>query len=504
MNVVLVIADTVRRDYLGCYGSTWCKTPNLDRLAEESFVFDRAYCSSYPTVPNRWDVLTGKHNYTYAAWEPLSRDEVTLGMILEQGGMTSMMIADTPHIFQHGFNYSRGFTAWQWIRGQENDLWQTDPKEVEFPCSPEKMRKADYTVTQYLRNTALFQHEEDYFAPKTMKTAMQWIERNRDLDNFFLYVDTFDPHEPWDAPDYYVDMYNPGYKGEKVFYPQYWPSTYLTDEEVQHCRAMYAAELTMVDRWVGKLLDKIDALGLRETTAVIFTTDHGFLLGEHGVMGKSIIFPDYFEALPFYEEISHIPLMIRLPGQTDGERVDALCVSTDLMMTVLEMSDMIETEVIDGESTIQLIQCGFHTQLPWSLDPAKLHSKSLMPILNGEEETVRDFAVSSFPLKYKTPRNAKASVVTEDGWNLQYSGASPDPSKELTPPEFECGKNEGDYQMGDHAPLLFNLNEDPGQIKNVIKENPDKAKEIHAAYVKYLEECETAPDLLEFRRDLEI
>ncbi len=503
MNVVLIISDTFRRDHLGCYGSTKAKTPNLDKFAAQAYVFDQAYAASFPTVPNRWDILTGRNNYTYAGWQPLAPNEIVIGQVLAQQETISMMIADTPHILQNGFNYCRGFTAFEWIRGQENDRWQTDPEEVTFPCDPSKLRNPEFIVTQYLRNVARRKCEEDYFVARTMLYAADWLERNCERD-FFLYVDTFDPHEPWDPPQKYIDMYISDYDGERVFYPNYAPCNYLTEDEMRYIRAAYAGECTMVDHWVGMLLDKIDELGLRENTAVIFTTDHGFLFGEHGLIGKSIIAGEYYETVPLYEEIAHIPLIIRLPGQTEGKRISGFVTSTDLMPTILEMAEVIETEVIGGKSTVQLLQCGFHQTEEWILDPKTLHGRSLMPLMRGEEDAAADMAITSFSLIHHTPRLAK-STITAGEWSLIYCGKSPDPSAEQRPPEtLKSGTNPGDYQVGDSSPKLFHLPSDPEQKQNVIEDNKDIARELHARYVDYLRRCNTPEEHLALRLELDI
>jgi len=276
MNVIFIMCDTFRYDYLGCYGSDWVQTPCLDRLAEQAFVFENCYCASVPTVPNRRDILTGLNCYTHGTWEPLPKDEVTLPEVLGASEIVSQMFVDTPHLLQNGFNFCRGFSGYEWIRGQENDRWLSYPQEVEFPCDPGKMRNPDYIVAQYLRNTHWWQTEDDTFVARTMDAATRWLEKNADRD-FFLYIDTFDPHEPFDPPQHYLDKYDPGYTGEKVIYPHYAPcDCYLTPEEQQHIRALYAGECTLVDRWIGRLLDRVDDLGLRENTAIIFTSDHGF------------------------------------------------------------------------------------------------------------------------------------------------------------------------------------------------------------------------------------
>ena len=119
------------------------------------------------------------------------------------------------------------------------------------------------TMEKILRNSAWWQREEDRYAPRTIKAACEWLDDNQDQDQFYLYIDLFDPHEPWDPPQKYIDMYDPGYEGEHIIYPQYnfWRE-FLTEEELNHIRALYMAESTMVDHWFGVLLDKIEELGL--------------------------------------------------------------------------------------------------------------------------------------------------------------------------------------------------------------------------------------------------
>ena len=275
MNVILIISDTFRRDNLSCYGYHEVHTPHIDRFAEKAFVFNRAYCASFPTVPNRNDVLTGRYTFTYKPWEPLSADEVTMTDVLNKAGIVTGLVADTPNAFSPGYNYQRGFLSWETIRGQEFDRWRSAPREVELPCKPEKLREPYVIVEQYLRNVAERKMEADYFAPKTMDTAADWLERNY-KHPFFLYAETFDPHEPWDPPQYYVDLYESGYEGEEVIYPRYDKCNYMTESELRHCRALYNGEVTMVDRAVGRLLERVESLGLMSNTMVIFASDHGF------------------------------------------------------------------------------------------------------------------------------------------------------------------------------------------------------------------------------------
>src|SRR5262249_45717120 len=195
-NVLLIISDTLRRDCVSVFGEPgWfgspVHTPHLARFAERATVFDRAFSSSFPTVPLRNDILTGRATFTYKPWAPLAHDEATLQDSLNAAGLVTALCADTPHPFTPSFNYQRGFQAWELIRGQEHDPWKSHPRDPVLPCAPEKLRSPFQTVKQYLRNVFDRRREEDYFAARTMRAAAEWLE-NGYQDPFFLYVDTFD------------------------------------------------------------------------------------------------------------------------------------------------------------------------------------------------------------------------------------------------------------------------------------------------------------------------
>lgn len=488
MNIILIISDTFRYDNLSCYGPTRVKTPNLDRFASEAYVFDNAYLGSFPTIPNRLDIMSGRFSFIDHAWCPLPPDTVTLQQVLSASGIVTQMIVDNPHLIENGFNYERGFDGWEWIRGQESDRWKSIPRNVKLPAGPNKLRNPYFVLPNYLRNTAWWRSEEDRFAARSIKAACQWLEESQDVDKFFLYIDLFDPHEPWDAPQEYVDMYDPGYRGLEIIYPYYdfWRN-FLTEDEMNHVRALYMAEVTLVDRWIGVLLDKIEELGLTEDTVVIFTSDHGFLFGEHGIVGKSIK-PEKgnYEAIRMYDEIRRIPLIIRLPGQTKGQHIDALVQSPDLMPTILELAGLVATESVGGQTMVQALQCGVFYAENWRFRPETIHGKSLMPLLRGETKRLRDIVVCSNSLIHHTPVVAKCAVVTEDGWCLHYAGNYTEElhdavivNKQVIEPRPK------------HAPVepaLFYLPDDPDEERDVIHSNEQLAREIHERYVRWLEE----------------
>jgi arylsulfatase A-like enzyme len=470
MNIILIISDTFRRDNLGCYGDKLIRTPNLDVFAEKAIVFDHAYAASFPTVPNRHDIFTGRFTFTYSGWEPLPKDEVVLSQILGKNGYITQLIADTPHILKDGFNYDRGFSGWWWIRGQENDRYMTSPKRVSLPCAPHKLRNRAHTTGQHIRNNWLRRRESDYIVAQTMTAAVRWLELNYTQEGFFLHVDTFDPHEPWDPPRWYVDMYDPDYQGEEVTYPVYGPCDYLSEEELNHCRAMYAGEVTMVDKWIGMLLQKIESLGLLKNTAVIFTTDHGFYLGEHGVIGKSIIMEDYHSAFPLYEEVSHIPLIMHLPGFEGGRRCDAVLQPPDFMPTILQLAGIEEVEI-------------------------EMDGLSIVPVLEGEKGSRREFALTAPKIIDGSPSGEKITISDRE-WTLLFTGKTTG-KRSITKAVDGISRIEK-VLYAKEKPELYHIPTDPKQLKNVFEENEDVAQDLHAKCIAFLRRIGTKEEVLKY------
>ncbi|WXG41108.1 MAG: sulfatase [Candidatus Freyarchaeum deiterrae] len=368
MNVVLIVLDTLRKDHVGVYGNRWIKTPNLDALARESIIFENAYPESLPTIPFRRSTHTGIRTFPFKeyhprkgdmvqvyGWEPIPESQTTIAETLRRERYTTAFITDTYHYFKPGMNFHRGYSQWQLIRGQEADPYKTGPKpdpkllERYIPQSG----KCDYMMAilpQYLKNIANRQSEEDYFAPQVFNAAIKWVEENRKEEKFFLFIDSFDPHEPWDPPQRYRDLYYPGYEGREVITPNYSTSTdYLTPDELRYMRACYAGEVTMVDTWLGKFLEKMKELDLLDNSLVILVADHGHQLGEHNMMGK----------IPqgLYSELMNIPLLIRHPdGLKRGKRVSGFVYNHDIVPTILKFLGIEPQTPTDGKELWSLIE----------------------------------------------------------------------------------------------------------------------------------------------------
>jgi arylsulfatase A-like enzyme len=507
MNIILIMSDTFRRDAMGCYGPTQARTPRLDQFARESFIFDNAFLGSFPTIPNRLDIMSGQFSFIDHEWCRLPADTVTVQQVLSASGCTTMLIADNSHLIEDGYNYCRGFNGWEWIRGQESDLWYTSPKKVQLPSGGgKKNRGAKIRLPNIIRNSSWWQGEEDRHAPRTIKTACRWLELNQDHDRFFLWLDLFDPHEPWDAPKHYLELYEKEYFGEEIPYPRYdfWRE-FLSEEELKHCRALYLAEVSMVDHWVGVLMEKIEELGMSEDTAIIFTSDHGFFFGEQGLIGKSRIVDtedgkQQIEAARLCHDIRSTPLLIRLPGQREAQHISALVQSPDLMPTILELAGLATTQVIDGEAKLQALQCGMFVTDQWQFRPESLHGRSLLPLLRRETKTHRDIAVSSFTLLHHTPVLAKSAIVTQDGMCLHYSGCYEE-SNIKAKMFIQAVMDRKDARIP-YLPALYDLKRDPAEAFDILESNEALAREIHQRYVKWLEEHGTPEVHLSGRRRL--
>jgi len=475
MNVIMIVSDTYRRDHLGAYGNPWIRTPNLDRLAAGSYVFENAWTGNFPTLPNRYDVMTGRFGCIEYDWSPLPRHVPVLAQVLSAAGYVTMMVNDTPHILQNGSFFDRGFCGFDWVRGQENDRYVTQPRKVEFPCDPRKMRDPDPLVVQYLRNVSRRRKEEDYFPAQTMTRAAQWLEENRG-ERFFLYVDTFDPHEPWDPPRWYVDLYDPGYQGDEVIYPRYGPADYLTKAELRHARALYAGECTLVDTWVGYLLRRVEELGLLDNTAIIFTTDHGYYIGEHNLTGKSLIWPGGHAYCPLYTEVARIPLFIRLPGQSRQRRVGQPVQPADLAPTIYELLGVAPPDTVQGQS--------------------------LVPLMEGRAFRPRPVTITTPSLAHD-PNGGIPSTIVMGSWALVYYGSPDAPlASHLTAAVDHVERPAIVPTKAVPTPELYNLRDDPGMTRNLFRGNREVADKIHRAHVKLLERLGMPEEYLQHRRRL--
>ncbi len=364
MNVVLVILDSLRKDHVGVYGGA-AKTPNLDALSGESLRFTRAYPESMPTIPARRALHTGLRTFPFRNWEPMEgepfmpagwapipEDQTTLSETLLTYGYSTVLFSDTQHLFKPSMNFQRGFKVYDWVRGQERDRYRptakVSQKEVDRYVLPGNDESMEDKVRQYLANTQGRNGEEDYFAPRLFSLAGDFIERSEEGQPFFLVVDSFDPHEPWDPPQEYVGTYaDGGYEGPEPIVPNYGDAGWISDEELDRMRALYAAEVTMVDKHLGTFLDRMESAGRMDDTLLVVLSDHGVALGEHDATGK----PSW----ALYPETTDIPFMIRHPeGKAAGRTSDFFASTHDVAPTILGTLGVRPSGPLEGTYLSQL------------------------------------------------------------------------------------------------------------------------------------------------------
>ncbi|MGH2354919.1 MAG: sulfatase [Chloroflexota bacterium] len=454
MNVIVIVNDSLRVDQLGCYQEvapnalgTRIESPNLDTFAREAALFDNAYTEGLPTLPTRTSWLTGRFTFPFRGWQRLEDADVTLPEWLWARGFASALVSDVYHLHKPGMNLMRGFDHVQFVRGQESDLYRyrwDQPDDVSDTAIDRhyKPRGDDSDRTwrpknaQYLRNMALRQGEADYSLAQTVQSGLDWLDRQVSRgrrDGLFLWLDCFDPHEPWDAPEEitrrFVDAAYLAAGGLDLTDANGGPvEGYLTPDELQHLRNRYAAEVCFVDRWFGRFLDGARQLGVLDNSLVIWTSDHGHPFGDHGVIKKA-------PALP-YEELAHVPLLVRHPeGIGAGRRFQSFVQPPDLFPTVLDATGLPAPAQVWGFTSTRRWDVSAGIAAPVG-EAGLLHGRSLLPLLRGDEPDAPDErARSGRAFAYSGLHRQAWSVRSRDWTYIQHlragRGAAGEGGREL-------------------------------------------------------------------------
>ena len=358
--MVLIIVDTLRADHV--YDNR-ARTPNMDSLARDGLRFTEAYPEAMPTVPARNSILSGRRQWPYRdwhrhrgmvqepGWEPFARADVSFTTALQRAGYWTGYVTDNPFLgFAPGYErLRRSFDRFVRRGGQvggtgagvsERELRHWLPPAVDDPETRERMR-------EFLANARYSRDETNSFAARVFRSGAKLLDVAKRNRPFCMVLDTFEPHEPWTPPRRYIDMYgDPDYRGPEPAKPYYAPAArYMSAGErrvlLPRMRALYAAEVTMTDRWLGVFLDRLHDLRLDRDTIVVLTSDHGFLLGEHGWTGKS--------PTQLHPELIRVPLTIVHPERRLAGRSAAyFAQSHDIGPTILAMAGVRRPETMDG------------------------------------------------------------------------------------------------------------------------------------------------------------
>ncbi|WP_028998902.1 sulfatase [Azohydromonas australica] len=355
MRTIFVLFDSLNRRTLEPYGGTTVKTPNFTRLAERCVTFDNHYVGSLPCMPARRDMHTGRLNFMHRGWGPLEPFDNSFAALMHKEGVYSHLVSDHYHYWgDGGATYHNRYDTYEFVRGQERDPWKAmvQPpwerfREMYHPKQFTQERRHKHSA--HMINRESIREYKDFPSVRCFDAGFEFLEGNRMAEDWLLHVETFDPHEPFHAPAEFRRNYPTNYKGPIFDFPPYKRVT-ETIEECDELRANYAAIVELCDHEMGRLLDYMDEHAMWDDTALIVTTDHGFLLGEHSWWSKNV--------MPCYDEVAHIPLFIHHPAFRNqaGQRRQALTQTIDLMPTLLEMHGMKLPAEVTGCSLMPLLE----------------------------------------------------------------------------------------------------------------------------------------------------
>lgn len=490
----MLMFDTLNRRHLPPYGCDWVHAPNFQRLAERSLTFDNSYVCSMPCMPARRDLHTGRPNFLHRGWGPLEPYDDSLPEILKARGIYTHLCSDHLHYWEEGgATYHTRYNTWEAFRGNSGDPWMGQVAEPEWPNEPSFNSNARPHRRCELVNRQFIHNETDFPATRTFRAGMDFIERNHEADQWFLQIETFDPHEPFFSDPAYQAHYREAYEayGGRFFdWPEY-RRVEEPPEEVAHLRTQYAALLSMCDARLGEVLDLMDRRGMWDDTLLIVWTDHGFLLGEHDCYGKMW--------LPWYEEIAHTPFFVWDPRSgRAGERRSALVQpSIDLAPTILGAFGLEPTADMLGHDLAnsflrdaKVRDCalfgsfGHHVNItdgryvymrgPKDESNGPCHQYGLMPCGMTHTWKPRSFAADRCELAppFSFTKGAQTLKIPASGWYA----------------------HERDGQ-GRIPTLLFDLENDPGQHAPI--QSPEIEARLINQLIRLMRECDAPKEQFE-------
>lgn len=359
-NVVVIVVDALRADHV--FGDL-AKTPSMDALAREGIRFTRVYPEAMPTVPARNSIFGGRRGFPFRGWrdydgliespgwEPLDSVPDTFTSTLRRAGYWTALVTDNPFL---GFSkpYRRFRDSFDHVAvrgGQVGGLSSGVPERAIRHWLPPTLDnpKTRLRIQKYLANGLYSPNEKGLFAERVFRDGLKAIDRAGRNKPFALVVDTFEPHEPWTPPRKYIDLYgDPDYRGPEPGMIRYNPVTnYLTDREadvlIPRMKALYAAEVTMTDYWLGVFLDRLADRQLDRDTMFVLVADHGVFLGEHNFTGKS--------SEMLHPELIHVPMIVVDPKRRKAGKTSRYFASThDIGPTVLSLAGVPAPERMNG------------------------------------------------------------------------------------------------------------------------------------------------------------
>lgn len=494
MNTIVIMADSWRFDYLGCYGNDWIQTPNIDKFAKDSMLFENAYAEGCPTIPTRRALFTGRYTLPYSGWRKLTPQDTTLTDLMWTNRIQTSLVTDCPMMHMPGYGYARGFNYVDFIRGHQWDsFYQPLPHDLDMDRfhRPVMQRGADGQMAEigpsflahqelvdYLPLRQSWKSDEDQMVAMTVKAGIDYLDKVDKSAPFFLWLDSFDPHEPWDPPSIWdPDLkcpYDPDYSGIELINPVATTTEgYVNEEEARHIRMLYAEKITMVDKWLGKFIDRLKEMDLYDNSMIVFLSDHGEPLGDnehgHGIIRKCRPWP--------YEELSHIPLIIKHPEGMKG-RISSFVETVDVAATIM---DFVNENTAAVNNIVSILNPN-PDQLP-------MQGKSLLPLMRGKVDSLRDFIITGY-------FNFSWSMVSEDWSYIHWLDSKENSDVRKIGATVGLASMEEDEEIWTCAPgtvpetpyknELYDRRNDPFQLNNLIDSKPGTADEMLNVLMDYM------------------
>jgi len=405
-NILWICTDQQRWDTLGCYGNPFVQTPNIDALAAGGALFERCFSQSPVCTPSRASFLTGRYPRTTRCrqnGQDIPENEVLVTKLFADvgyhcglSGKLHLSPCNPSHCKTTERRIDDGYNDadFHWSHheragwGTNNAYWAWLAEQgVDFEVSPHP--QSDYVI--------LGMPEEHHQTTWCIETAMDFVEeRAADEQPWLFSINTFDPHHAFNPPANYLERYMerldeiplPNYEeGELVDRSPYqafdhdgayghttgFPYDQMSDFDHRLVRAAYWAMCDLIDVQVGRLLAKLEETGQLGNTLVIFMSDHGEMLGDHGV---------YLKGPYFYEEAVHVPLIVSWPGHIEPRRVSGMVELVDIAPTLMETAQLTPYPGMQGRSLWPLlcgevygedfrddIYCEYYNAMPWHREP---------------------------------------------------------------------------------------------------------------------------------------
>lgn len=404
-NILLITIDTLRADYLGCYGNKAVKTPTLDKLAKDGHLFEKAFCQSPYTTPSHCSIMTSTYMNQHKAINGAAMKDglPTVAEILNSNGYKTAAFVSCGMVRSGNSRLDKGFDYYEDSLSSYSSFFRHDE------C-------------QYLLTVNIISKLQDHQIPGNIVSdrSIKWLSRKKNKP-FFCWLHYFDPHDPYDAPEPYKNMYEE-----------------MIDRDLpyQFERMRYAGEVTYADSQIGRVIESLKKNKLYDNTLIIITSDHGEAFGEkHG----DII--EYNHGDHLYDTTQHVPLIIKLPTERDiNHRISHIVQLIDIAPSILEFLGNNKYAPFKGVSLMDLIKGQKRNKSGISF------SESASPLNTTQEKILNERRLSS--------------VRTE---KIKYI-------RNITGQRQE----------------LYDLVLDPEEIKNIISENRQLAKESYQEIIENL------------------